>query len=394
MLLQGVEPPGDAVRRQVNFGLDDRVAGQLVGQLADRKLSLGHRVEQLRHADEAVADHADARIDRTPVALAAENGVLGQHHVDDVGLADRRAEVPLVVPFGDRLGHAAAGAIRHNRPAPVAEDMVGDDRHGILFAQVPAGRVDHGQAIGVGILAEAHLGPGLGHGGQHVGEVFGGRLGLVVELSVGRLAEDGDLRAECFEQQPTQRPARPVVRIEQNREATVANPLDVDRGKNGFEVGRGGVVTHGGRADPVVTCPGGLARPIMLEHFLSQCRGNHASVVGEELQPVVGRRVVTGGDPDGAGRLVCADQQADGGRGANAQIDRPMSAGPQSGMDGLGEHLAGGPAVASDQYRPGRARGGERGHVSHGHLRGERLADDTPQARNADDRLGHGRSFL
>ena len=60
------------------------------------------------------------------------------------------------------------------------------DAHGqrIFLAQIAARFVDDGQPIGVRILAEADVAPLARHGRQHAGQVFGRRLGRVLELAV------------------------------------------------------------------------------------------------------------------------------------------------------------------------------------------------------------------
>ena len=196
----GKAPPGrrrrgDFFFRQGNLRLHDLVTRQLGRQLANRKPTGRHGVQQNRHADEAVADQAHAGIDWAAVPLAAENRLMFEHGIDDVRLAHRRTHQRHAMPLGDVLRHAAGGAIDHNRAAPLAEHVLNAHRHGILLAQVAARAVDHGQPVGVRVLAEADVGPGLRHGRQHAGQVFGRWLGRVLELPVGLFPEDGHAAA-------------------------------------------------------------------------------------------------------------------------------------------------------------------------------------------------------
>ena len=69
----GVEGRRQLLRRQAGRSSCDLVARQLVGQLADLLAAAGHGGQDQRHADEAVAHQADARIDRPAVPFAAED---------------------------------------------------------------------------------------------------------------------------------------------------------------------------------------------------------------------------------------------------------------------------------------------------------------------------------
>ena len=133
-----------------------------------------------------------------------------------------------------------------------------------------------------------------------------------------------------------------------------------------------------GGADPVVADPVDSPGAVAVQDFLAGAGGDDAAFVGEEFQAVVLDRVVAGGDLDGAGRLVFSHQHADGGRGADAGVDRPPADGLQTGMNRLGEHPARGPAVASDDHGSRGRRGGESGGVADGHLGRKGIAQHAP----------------
>ena len=57
--------------------------------------------------------------------------------------------------------------------------------HRVLLADIAARGVDDGQAVGIGVLAEADVGPGGRDGRADAGKVLGRRFGRVGELAVG-----------------------------------------------------------------------------------------------------------------------------------------------------------------------------------------------------------------
>ena len=123
-------------------------------------------------------------------------------------------------------------------PAPLPQHVVDAHGHRVLLAQVAARGVDHGQPVGVGILAEADVGPGLCHGGEHAGEVLGRRLGRVGELAVGLPAQDRHPAAQGFQQAAAQKATRPVVGVQQ-RGTAGRGSARLDRGQDGHQMRRG-----------------------------------------------------------------------------------------------------------------------------------------------------------
>ena len=239
-------------------------------------------------------------------------------------------------------------------------------------------------------MAETDVGAGVGHGRQHAGEVFGGRLGRMGELAVGLFAQHGDAAGKFVQQPPAQDAAGAVVAVQQHAEAALANPLGVDRVQHGQQVGRDRVVATQAAAEAILRQPGGRAGAIAFQDFAARPGGNDAAIGREEFQAVVGRRIVAGGDLDGPGGLEVSQQHAGGGRGDDAGVDGRSSEGLQAGLDGQREHSARGTAVAADQNIARRQRGRKRRGIADRHLRRERLADDSTKSGNADDRFGHG----
>ena len=227
--------------------------------------------------------------------------------------------------------------------------MVDAHRQRVLLAQVAARGIDHGQPVGVGVLAEADVGAGVGHGRQHAGQVFGGRLGGMGELAVGLFAQHRDPAGKLVQQPPAQDAAGAVVAVQKHAEPALANPLGVDGVQHGQQMGGDGVVASLAAAEAILRQPGGRAGAIALQDFAARPGGNHAAVGRKQFQAVVGRRIVAGGDLNGAGRLEVPQQHADGGRGDDAGVDGRASEGLQPGLDGQREHSARGPAIAADQ---------------------------------------------
>ena len=85
------------------------------------------------------------------------------------------------------------------------------DAHGqrILLADVAARLVDHGQPVGVGVLAEADVGAGVGHRVEHAGKVLGGWLGRMGELAIGLLAQHRQPAGKLVEQPAAQNAPAP-----------------------------------------------------------------------------------------------------------------------------------------------------------------------------------------
>ena len=178
------------------------------------------------------------------------------------------------MPLGHVLRHAAAGAIHDDRPGATRQHVLDAQGDRVLFADVSARTVDDGQSVGVGVLAEANVGAGLGDGREDAGEVFGGRLGRMRELAVRRFAEDGRLAAQRFQQPPSQGPARPVVGIQHNLEPPAADSRHVHRGQHGVEVADQRIGQRAAGAEAVVGGPRKLAAAIAGEDLLAQVGGN------------------------------------------------------------------------------------------------------------------------
>ena len=82
--------------------------------------------------------------------------------------------------------------------------MVGHECQGEFLADVGAVLVDQGQAVGVGVLAEADVGVQLANLRQDGLQILGRGFRRMREHAVGIAAEDRHLAAECFEERFSQ----------------------------------------------------------------------------------------------------------------------------------------------------------------------------------------------
>ena len=211
------------------------------------------------------------------------------------------------------------------------------------------------------------------------------------ELAVRRFAEDGRSASQRFQQPPAQGPARPVVGIQHHLEPPAADSRHVHGGQNRVEVAGQRIGQRPAGSEAVVGRPGESAAAIAGQDLLAQAGGNDSPFGGKQLDSVIGRGVVAGGD------LHCRRPRRIAAPTRRRWAWRMMPASRAVAAEGLDprqnrrrEHLARRAAVAADHDRPRRGHGGKRGDVANGRVRRQRLSDDAPQSGNADDRLGHG----
>lgn len=138
----------------------DRVGGDLGDEFAEFLFALGKHLQDVGHADQRVADLADAVVDDPAVALAAEGGLVVTHALGDVGLADGGADDAAADGFGDVVDHPAGREVGGDGLA-VPELVQGTQRERVLLADVRAGLIDDSQPVGVGVLREADVGAEL-----------------------------------------------------------------------------------------------------------------------------------------------------------------------------------------------------------------------------------------
>ena len=111
------------------------------------------------------------------------------------------------------------------------QDLLQAQRHRVFFADVLALFVDHGQPIGIGILAETDVGSGRHDFPADAGQIFGRGFRRMGEESVGLPAEHRDAAAQCLEQALSQHAAGSVIGIQQHVKAAAANGRGIDDGQ-------------------------------------------------------------------------------------------------------------------------------------------------------------------
>ena len=205
------------------------------------------------------------------------------------------------MPLGKVFRHPAAGAVGHDRAFPLPQHVI--DAHGqrILLAHVAARLVDHRQAVGVGVLAEADVGRRLGDGLQHAGQVLGRRLGR--DGRTGRRAPSPSTVTRQASSWSSRRPKMlPAPWFEskttRNRHLRIRSASTVS--STASRCGDDRLLAALVRAELVVRQPGGRAGAILPQDLFAGPGRNHPAVGGKQFQPVVGRRIVAGGDLDAA----------------------------------------------------------------------------------------------
>ncbi len=137
-------------------------------------------------------------------------------------------------------------------------------------------------------------------------------------------------------------------------------------------------------ANLIVARPIDLATAIALQDLLSFGGRNDAPSCGEQLQPVVLRRVMAGGDLHTAACSQRSHQHAYCRRGSRAGVNRVEADRFESTGNRGGDHPSGVAPVAPDDDRPS---GGQRltkcADVADGQLRRKAFTDDSAQSRNA-----------
>ena len=229
-------------------------------------------------------------------------------------------------------------------------------RQRVFFPQVSARGVDHRQPVGVGVLAEADVGPRVDHRGEHPGEVFRGRLGQMGETAVGTVAQQRHAAPQGFQQPPAENASRAMIGIEQNLELPGADAGGVDRRQDGVQMRRNRIGTVLTRAQPVVPHPGDCPVAVLPQHLVPRFGRDHAALGGNQFQPVVLGGVMAGRDLDRPGRSDRPGEHTRGWRGGDPGLDGIPSDRLQTGVDRFGKQAARGAAVAATRIAPGGAR--------------------------------------
>ena len=120
-----------------------------------------HHPQDLEGGDDPVARGRVLEDDHVAALLAAEPGARDLHALEDVLVADRRADD---LPAGrlDGLLQPAVREHRHDeraaRQLPAREPVEGQDAEDLVAVDDPARRVDRDEPVGVAIEREADVG--------------------------------------------------------------------------------------------------------------------------------------------------------------------------------------------------------------------------------------------
>ena len=163
MRFQRDDQCGDFFAGQFHGGFVDRVSGDTCHQLRNSLTTRGHEIKDLSHPDKAVAYITDSRIDWAAIPFAAENGIVCDHGVGNIGFADGAQLNRAAVLLGDVGGHSAGRTIGDDDPLLLgrSQDVVQHKSQRVLFADVLAPLVNNRQAVGVRVLAEDDVGTEL-----------------------------------------------------------------------------------------------------------------------------------------------------------------------------------------------------------------------------------------
>jgi len=235
---------------------------------------------------------------------------------------------------GKNRGHSAGGAVDDDRPGSAGEHRLDRQRQGRLLTDEPALGGGDRQPVSVRILKETDIAPARRNPRQEDRKVLLGRLGRVLKAAIRAAAFENQLAAERLEQRHGQPAPRAVAGIKPDPQPRVANPPYVNRPEHPFEVCRTAIdiLPAAGYGSPR-RCLGPFVGG---EHAAAFIGGEHAAARPEELQPVVLRRVVTGGDLDSTRRRKRSHEQAHGRCRRHAPVEHVPAGGPQRLADATG----------------------------------------------------------
>jgi len=228
-----------------------------------------------------------------------------------------------------------------------------EDGHDLVAVDDPSRGVDREAPVGVAVVGDPQIGA---HLDDRCGELLQvGRAVAVVDVEAVRVgADDGDRRARLPERVRGDPRGGPVGRVDDHRDAVEAVRQDRQ------QVGDVAVVARLETADPADPGTGGPAPPFshpLLDRVLDVVR-QLVPAAGEELDPVVGHRVVRGREHDRQVGAGVRGEEGDGRGREDAGVEHVDPGRGEPGDDGRGEELARGPSVGPDHGdRPVPAEG-------------------------------------
>ncbi len=298
-----------------------------------------------------------------PGLLAAEREALGLHRLQDVPVADRRLDQLDALALHRQL----EAEVRHHRAddgllaelagVPHREGQDGED---LVAVDLLARRVHGEAAVGVAVVRDAQVGAVLDDGGAQQVQVGG--AAAVVDVQAVRVRADGDDLGAGPCERLGRDPGGGAVRLVQD-DLEAVEPVGQDADEVGdvpveaLRVVGDPADAGAGRAVPRRT--GAVLLVDRLDPVL-QLVGELVAAAREELDAVVGHRVVAGGEHHADVRAERPGEVRDGGRRQHAHPQHVHPGAGQARHDGGLQELSGCPRITSDHGRRAMAREGAR----------------------------------
>src|SRR5215207_3590953 len=346
-----------------------------------RSLNEGSTLEgatEEQRGGQPVAGHMTVEADQMTGLLPAQDGVLPPKGLEHVAVADVRGHDadPVIghQPVEAEVGH-------HGDNDRVDLKVEREDREDLVAVDDLAGAVHGEHAVAVSVEGHAEIRAGPDYLLLQQPEV-GGTAADVDVRPIRLVCKRQDLGVEPLERGRGDPRVGAVRAVDGDREAPQRGPEPVENVLR---------VAVGGHADSIDRPS--LAPRRLLQQGLDLLLGRVGELLPgavEELDPVVLRRVVRGGDDD----AEVERQQGDGGGGQHAAEHRVAADRLDARREGVLEHRSGFPRVAPDEGAP--ASGPERGGPAEPlhELGRQRLADDPANAICAEVAPHGARGYL
>ncbi len=321
-LLQG--EVGAVVAGRAEFAL------QVGDDLLERRFGVGHDLQQQQPHENPVA-FGNVTLDAHPAGLlAADQHVTVQHVIGDVIEADGRLVHRQTIASGDAVDHHGRAHRLDHIAAPAAPlcQVAQRQRHDGMRIYEVAVAVHRAHAIGVAVGGDAYVGVHRIDRRRHHVQVFADRFRVnAAEAGVHFAANLVHLAARARQNGADRRAPGAIHGIGDDGQLALRNLVNVHQRFQVFIVGVGGVeatdqpfldgpfVVHQVGAAPFALCQ--FQETLDLGALFRQRR---AAVGRLQLEAIVARRVVRGGDHHARYRFLVHDVVADGGgRGVGAR---------------------------------------------------------------------------
>ncbi len=294
--------------------------------------------------------------DDVPGLLAAEREAAGLHLLQDVPVADRRLDEGQALALHGQLEAQVGHHGRHDgvlaQRARLAHPE-GEDGQDLVAVDLVAVAVHRQAAVRVAVVRHAEVGAVLDDRGAQAGEVRGA-AGVVDVEAVGVGADGDDLGTGPGERLRGDPGGRAVRAVDDDLEAVQAVRQHAHQVRDvvveALVVVLDPAHTGAGRPVPRLT---GAVRAVRALDAVLQLVGELVAAAGEELDAVVGHRVVAGGEHHAQ---VGAERPGQVRHGRGRQHAHPQHVHARAGQarhDGGLQELSGRPRIAPDHgHRP------------------------------------------